>query len=260
MKLNKALTLSAIALLLNACTVADQAMLNPEGNYVNGKSVSQLSATDAVTIVGSKVGENGNHFPAYLSLLGTSTYHKKVRFSPTNQTVFVKCFKQHFTSSVAGPTRTTYKHTQQGHGIASVKGGFVLGKTYQVSCNKTSGKTYQVVTKAVDGDISFDNTATPTTQKPNDNNRVTFVVTGKSLDSFLTRLVSNTAMAIRNWDGQLVSKAELAAPLNRIFVSCRVGGEALNVSVQGNFEAGKTYRLACKRDKGVVSAYVAETY
>lgn len=259
MKIKKLLKFCGMILLLNGCSVADQAMFNPEGNYVNGiVSSKTLEADKTVTVVGSQVDENGNYFPAYLSLLKASTYHKKVRFSPASETIFVKCFAEHFTSSVAGPVRTSYKHTTSGEGIAQADGGFVLGKTYQVFCNKLSEKTYKITTKEVNSKTKFDNTDIPKTEQPNDSNRVTFIITGKSLDSYFSRLVSTTAMAIRNWDGKLTDKAELAAPVSRIYVSCRVNRVAVDVSIQRSFEAGKTYRVACKNDQGIMQAYIAE--
>ena len=67
-------------------------------------------------------------------------------------------------------------------------------------------------------------------------------------------------MSIRSWDGKFGETAELAAPVNRVDVQCQMHGEVLNVPLIEHFQAGKTYRLACrKNDAGLMEAYIADT-
>ncbi|WP_274584696.1 hypothetical protein V6667_07850 [Neisseria leonii] len=99
----------------------------------------------------------------------------------------------------------------------------------------------------------------PKTEQPTAANRVRFEITGKSSQNFW-HWAGGPYMAVRNWNGKFGETAELAAPVNRVDVQCQMNREVINIPLTGDFQAGKTYRLACRQDsKGLFEAYIAET-
>lgn len=237
---------------LGGCSVADHAMMYPEASYVNGEEVKHIDKHQSVTIIGSDYDEYGNVFAAYPSIKGNS--HKKIYMTPPPKMVFVQCFRQYYTS--AGQSGY-YHHTVHGNGFATIKNGFQTNKTYQVYCNRNLS-TYIVGVKEVHKNAKFNNSRTVKTEKPTDNNRINFVSTGKKL-SLINLYLASSGMGIRNWDGKILYHAELAAPVDRVFVRCRINRKALMVDIKHHFEAGKTYRLACRLTKNnKMEAFVAE--
>ena len=240
-------------ILLSACSAATTAMLNPEASYLNGKKVQSVPKEQSITVVGSAYDESGNMMPSYPT--PRIKEHKIVHLSPVPQSVFVAC-EIEYTKSAGHLSQNVKKY---GYGMAMAE--FQAGKTYMVFCNIQTNNRFNVVAREVPDGTSYQSawSKPKTTEKPTDANRVRFEITGKSSQS-LWRWADKLYMSIRSWDGKFGETAELAAPVNRVDVQCQMHGEVLNVPLIEHFQAGKTYRLACrKNDAGLMEAYIADT-
>lgn len=241
--------------ILTACSAADEAMFDPEASYLNDKVVSSVPKSQSITVVGSMVDETGNYLPAYPYPMYKKA-HKIVHLSPVPTNLTVRCEAESVNSGVHGGLVRSKRYA-----TTTVNYPFQAGKTYQIFCNLQIHNNYKVVVREVPDGTKFQTvrSADFKTNQPNDSNRVRFEITGKSSRSFW-RLAGNEYMAVRNWDGKLGETAELAAPLNSVTVECQTSRDRITVPLTGNFQAGKTYRLACRKNaQGLVEAYVAES-
>lgn len=240
---------------LVACSASDTAFLQPEASYLNHQKVSSVPKSQSITVVGSYHDEMGNAFPAYPQPADKA--HKIVHLSPVPQQVYVVC--EHKYLQAAG--QSSQNVTERGRGYA--KGNFEAGKTYMVFCNRQANKQFQIVAREVPDGTKYrgawSSEHSSKGSKPTDNNRVRFIITGKSSRSFW-RWVGNDYMAIQNWDGSFGETAELAAPIEYVKVECQSGADKIVVPLKAAFQVGKTYQLACRKNsQNLLEAYIVQS-
>ena len=248
----KKILISLIVGLLSACTATEHADFFPEASYFNNQKVNQVG-DNSITFVGSYYDEWGNIMPSFPA--PKMDAHKIAHVSPAPKSVWVQCEK---ISSTSDNIRTV---TTTSHGLERAVGDFQAGKTYRVVCNLQAGNHFQVKALEVPNGSVYRTArnADFSTPKPDDANRVRFEITGKSSQNFW-RLAGNSYMSVRNWNGKFTDKAELAAPVHQVAVECQINREVIIVPLSGDFQPGKTYRLACRQNpEGFFEAYVAET-